>query len=69
MPGGLNQDDGYIRCRHCNSDDVARSRTRGAEGLLRFIGIRPYRCLLCSRRFFGSMRLAIKVEQEGYQWS
>ena len=60
---------GFVHCRYCNSDDVARSRARGVvERLLRYLHLRPYRCLLCSRRFFGSMRLVLKVERKAYQW-
>jgi DNA-directed RNA polymerase subunit RPC12/RpoP len=63
----LGGDQSYVRCKHCNSDEVAPSRCHGLEAWLKYVGIRPYRCLVCSRRFFGATGRRIKsVEQEDW---
>lgn len=67
---GLAPDARYVHCRYCNSADVAPSRPRNVgERLLRHFRLRPYRCLLCSRRFFGSMRLMLKIEGQRHRWA
>lgn len=46
-------------CPYCKSDETSRSHRRGAIGryLLRFIGVRPFRCLNCDVRFYAFARL------------
>jgi hypothetical protein len=41
-------------CPHCRSVKTSRSHRRGAveRYLLRFIGVRPFRCLNCDVRFY-----------------
>lgn len=63
----LGGDPSYVRCKHCNSDEVAPSRSRDVETWLKYLHVRPYRCLVCSRRFFGKTGRRIKsVEKEDW---
>jgi hypothetical protein len=39
-------------CRRCGCDEVARSHRRTWERAFSWIGILPYRCLGCWRRFY-----------------
>ena len=38
------------KCPRCGSSDTARSHRKHVERLL--LGVRPYRCNACQRRFF-----------------
>jgi predicted RNA-binding Zn-ribbon protein involved in translation (DUF1610 family) len=40
-----------LECPGCGSAHIRRSKTRGIEGWLSLIGIRPYRCFNCGTRF------------------
>jgi len=41
-----------MTCPSCGSDNVHRSRRKWYERPISLIGIRPYRCYHCDRRFF-----------------
>lgn len=41
-------------CPTCHSPECRRSRRRGAkDGFLTLFGLRPWRCRICEKRFFG----------------
>ena len=43
-------------CPRCRSAATQRSRRRGVlEALLTFVPVRPFRCMDCDRRFYGSL--------------
>jgi len=47
-----------LRCPQCrDGGDVRRSRFRWKDVFWRCMGMRPYRCLLCYRRFYTRRRL------------
>src|SRR6185437_14049215 len=42
-----------VRCPKCKDDDtVRRSHRRRVDLPLRLFGLRPYRCLVCNKRFY-----------------
>ena len=41
-----------LRCPDCESQTVRRSAVQSYERLLLFIGVCPYRCMNCDRRFY-----------------
>ena len=47
----------HRRCRHCRSEDVRRSSTRGPfERVVRAVfGLRAYRCRYCGDRFLARL--------------
>jgi DNA-directed RNA polymerase subunit RPC12/RpoP len=57
-----------LACPRCSSTDVARSRRRGIEHVVGWLGARPYRCYACGRRFFAwtlhAARLGARIEKE-----
>lgn len=52
--GGLSMSRHTLVCPRCGSEDVRRSRRRRVEHLVSWIGVLPYRCDACSRRFLSS---------------
>ena len=42
-----------MKCRHCGSDDLHRSRLRFYDLPLLLLFLRPYRCEACGRRVYG----------------
>jgi transposase-like protein len=42
-----------LKCPHCNSRYVHRSRLRVYDLVLLLLFLRPYRCEDCDRRFYG----------------
>ena len=45
-----------LSCKKCGSDHVRRSRKRGFDHFLRFLGLRPFRCFDCGYRFRSTKR-------------
>lgn len=43
---------GRLVCQRCGCDEVRRSHRRAWEHPLSWVGILPYRCLGCLRRFY-----------------
>ena len=42
-----------LQCSACGSSDIRRSQSRNLfDGLVRTLGLRPYRCRACRVRFF-----------------
>jgi len=42
-----------LRCPVCGWTDVRRSRPKGVvDGLVRMVGLVPYRCRSCGQRFY-----------------
>jgi hypothetical protein len=39
-------------CPHCGGDELHRSRRRRLDRILSIIGLLPYRCSDCCRRFY-----------------
>jgi DNA-directed RNA polymerase subunit RPC12/RpoP len=39
-----------LRCKHCSSENLRRSRRRGIERVLSLFGFLPFRCDDCGKR-------------------
>jgi len=51
-------------CPRCKSPEVTRSRSRFRDTVMLWLGMRPYRCRECNKRFHLPAKVARKLSRE-----
>jgi transposase-like protein len=51
-------------CPRCQSPEVTRSRSRFRDTIMLWLGMRPYRCRECNKRFHLPAKVGRKLSRE-----
>jgi len=51
-------------CPRCKSPEVTRSRSRFRDTVMLWLGMRPYRCRECNKRFHLPAKVGRKLSRE-----
>ena len=51
-------------CPRCKSPEVTRSRSRFRDTLMLWLGMKPYRCRECNKRFHLPAKVGRKLSRE-----
>jgi transposase-like protein len=51
-------------CPRCKSHEVMRSRSRFRDTLMLWLGMKPYRCRECNKRFHLPARIGSELSRE-----